>query len=400
MGKKLNVNCSVCDLRYLREETLAAYESIQINSATTLVSEETAALLGRYAVKMNCATTLMVEANTKIKIMNGNAELSGEDTGAPGERLLLMVNGRLLVKSGVEEALKQYVNIFVNGSVLYPRSLGERLWMMQVNGSMKSYPDGAVLLKRNAVIDRTFALRARKALYWAERRMFFVDSQLRPQALVDKGATFSTKEAIIAEALVEALVGRIDEETEITIVPDGTAVVLDDLELNDTALRRYGSRIYLIGNLKVAKDAEEVLRQMEYLNVRGDVFVPKELKDRLLEIKGEISGAIRVPRGREIRDCAAARISQWLLEQTPDGVLVADCAAVQVDEDVDKKLILERLTISDCATVTCSRDQEDAIGAVCTDVGRISTDGNVQKAQEQTDSDPDLITINAAQYTL
>ena len=41
---------------------------------------------------------------------------------------------------------------------------------MNLNGKLETYPDGAVLLKGTAVLDRTFRLRAREgALYHAGR---------------------------------------------------------------------------------------------------------------------------------------------------------------------------------------------------------------------------------------
>mgnify|MGYP000343422509 CR=1 FL=1 len=52
-----------------------------------------------------------------------------------------------------------------------------------------------------------------------------------------KGAAFSAAEVIVAQSKVEALLDLIDEKADIVIVPDGTAVVLDDLTLDENALR-------------------------------------------------------------------------------------------------------------------------------------------------------------------
>lgn len=69
-----------------------------------------------------------------------------------------------------------------------------------INGSVACYPDGAIVLKRNAVIDGLFALRAKSALYWAERRMIMVDADLDADALKSKGAQLRSKAGNIARS--------------------------------------------------------------------------------------------------------------------------------------------------------------------------------------------------------
>ena len=369
MAKKMIINCGDCDARNVSEETLAAYESIIINAGTVLVTPEAKNLLNRYAVTMNCGDVLELEKDVKLSQVNGSAQIRSSDM-VPG-RTYLVVNGSLEIGPNTEKVLQQYAGISVNGSVTCPESMGSYLNMLSVNGSTVCYPDEAVVLKRNAVIDKTFVLRAKKKLYWSAKRMIMVDPELDAAALAAKGATFSTKEVILAQSKVEALIDLIDEQAEIVIVPDGTAVIRDDVELNDMVLKKYGTKLYIIGDLHVPKEAGEALAQLEYLSVQGDAGVTEQWKELLLEKAVQITGDIKILRGRTITDKMSVRISGWMLEQESDGISVVDCMKVRLDEDIPNRLILERLSVRDCMNVECTPEQESALGAVCEDVMKI-----------------------------
>lgn len=369
MAKKMIINCSNCDARKVSEETLAAYETIVINASTILVSPVTKELMNRYGVVMNCSSVMEVDADVEVSSVNGSTQIKSTDA-VIGKRYLT-VNGSLTIGPDTQKVLEQYVGIHINGSVTFPESVSAYLAKMKVNGSTTCYPDNAIVLKRNAVIDRLFALRAKNSLYWSAKRMIMVDPQMDAFALEKKGATFSTKEAIIAESKVEGMIGLIDEKTDIVIVPDGTAVVLDDVELDEMVIKKYGTKLYVVGNLKVREEAADVLSQLEYLNVRGDAMVAEYLKKQLLAALTEISGEVKLlkqPKGRHIADKLSLKITKWLLEKEADGISVSDCLKVTLDEDIPNDLILEKLNFSDCMQIKCSPEQEAAVMAVSEDV--------------------------------
>lgn len=369
MAKKMIINCGDCDARNVSEETLTAYESIMINGGNVLVTPESRELLNRYNVAMNCGEVMELEKDVKLSTINGSCQLKSGDPVC--ERTYLKVNGSLTIGPDTQKVLEQYVGIQVNGSLTYPESVSAYMGKIKVNGSTICYPDDAIVLKRSAVIDRLFTLRAKNKLYWSAKRMIMVDPQLDGAVLEQKGASFSAKEVIIAESKVEQMLGLIDEKAEIIIVPDGTSVVADDLELDELALKKYGTKLYILGGLKVKADCGGLLGQLEYLNIRGDVSVTEELKEQLMAVITEMAGDLKVIKplkGRHIEDKMSLRISKWLLEQEKDGISVSDCMKVTLDEDIPGELILEKLSISDCMEIKCSPEQETAVAAIAEDV--------------------------------
>lgn len=388
MAKKLIINCGDCDARNVSEETLAAYEAVTVNCGSVLVTPETKALLNRFGVTLNCGDVLELEKDVKLARINGSHQIKSADI--PAERTYLHINGSLEIGPDTQEVLKQYVGIQVNGSVTYPESLSGCLTMLRVNGSTVCYPDEAIVLKRNAVIDRLFALRAKNKLYWSPKRMIMVDEKLDASLLEKKGAAFSAKEVILAESKVEDMIGLIDEKAEIIIVPDGTAVITDDVELDELIVKKYGTKLYIVGDLKVMKDENGILGQLEYLNIRGDASVTEQLKSQLMEAITEINGSVKVvkpPKGRQLGDKMSLRISRWLLEQERDGIHAYDCMKITLDEDIPNELILERLSISDCMEVKCTSEQEAAVAAIAEDVMAI---GGLSKMFKDAEGDDTL----------
>ena len=202
----------------------------------------------------------------------------------------------------------------------------------------------------------------------------------------------------------------IDERAEIIIVPDGTAVVLDDITLDEDTLRRYGKQLYVIGDVTVPQDAD-ALDELKYLNIRGDAKVPQDLKEKLVAVITEISGEVKIakPKGATLEDKPVVKITKWMLEHQPLGVDVCDCGIVKIADDIPKELIVERLHIEDCGVVKCCEDLEDAVTMICTDCGSIgSTEGEdgmgigdmLKNAMGGITGALETKVINAAEYVL
>lgn len=395
MKKNLKINCATCDARKLTEDVLSAYEKVKINCANVVVSPASQALLSRYGVSLNCAGIVVVPEDAQVFTINGSRKITPND--APAGRTYLMVNGFVEIAPGSEKALESYVGISINGCLICPESLRGHLPNVTINGPTTFYPDEAIVLNSTAVIDRLFALRAKNKLYWSDRRMVMVDSQLDGTVLAEKGARFSSKEVIVAEGVAEAVLPLIDEQAQIILVPDGTCVIRDDAELTDPAVKRYGTKLYITGDLEIPPEAGQALEKLEYLKVLGNVTVPEQLQDLLLE-KAEIEGKVNVRtpfRGRKVCDASSLRISKWMLEHEKEGLLAQDCATVSLDADIPNELILERLQLVDCASIRCSPEQEGAVSLICQDCANISTGDS---AKEVAPEEENTVKINAANY--
>ena len=407
--KKMIVNCATCDMRSVTEETLQSYEQIMVNAATVLVTPRAKELVNRYNVALNAADVMEVPEgeNVRVKQQNGAYQLTGDSAPQAGEMTILMVNGSLTIGDDALEAAQAYQSIQVNGSVLLPKSMAGKLSNLSVNGSTDIYPNGAILLRRNAVIDRTFALRAREnALYWASRRLVFTDADLNVEKLVEKGVQFASRLALIAESLAEAVVPLLTEDTDILVVPDGTKFANGYAVLDKRFLKKYGTKLYINGDLLVKPEAVDVIPEIEYLYVNGQVKIPQDLVDAFEEIDATYDElAIQKPYGKVIEDMVRAAVDTKLLEKYPDGVQVTDCAMVRIAKDVSPELILERLTIADCAKVFCTEEQEAAVSAVSKDVAMIGSMGDMGEDMMDlvTGSlhlNPNLKVINASDYVM
>lgn len=368
---KLMLNCGTCDARSVSEETLKAYEQITINCGTMFATPETKELLNRYAVNLNCGDVVELSKDVLITSANGRVEIKPTDLVT--KKTYLIANGSVEIAAGTEKVLEQYVGIVVNGRVQYPESMSAYQGKLKVNGAVQCYPDDAVVLKGSAVIDKTFLLRAKKKRYWSAKRMVMVDPELDAAALAGKGATFSTKEVILSGDKVESLLDCIDEKAELIIVPRGTRVILDDVELNEGTVKRYGRKLCVIGDVQISREDGGVLKELEYLNVHGKISVPAQWKDLLLE-KAEDNGEVSIIKGRCLRDRPYLKITRQMLEQEPEGIQVEDCMKVRLEEDIPQEWILNRLSICDCMKVVCSPAQEGVVSMISEDVMKIGAD--------------------------
>lgn len=400
MAKIWEINCALCDARQITEETLKAYDEVQINTGVLVTNAAARAIFGSCHVSLNCATTLDLPDGVTPRVINGSAKLGGGDVSS--EQQYLIVNGSLTILPDAAEALRQCAGIVVNGALLCPQGLSSMLDKVHVNGKTSLYPDGAILLKRSAAIDRLFALRAKDAVYYAAKRLLIVDTKLDADVLVQKGARFASPEAVVAESLVEKLVPLLDEQTDIHIVPDGTKVVLDDLVLTDAAIKRYGKKLYVLGDVEVKIDAANAIAQLEYLSVHGDVTLPAALQDAFLAAADEIDGDVEITRGgTTISGRESVQITNWLLEHAADGVSVSGCRTVAIAEDVAPELIADRLTISACGKTYCTAEQHSAVLLITKDSGEIciGRPGDAQPDEDDED-DADRVTLNCAMCTL
>ena len=410
MKKNKMINAATCDARAVTEESLAGYENITINAAILIVNERSKELLNKYPVTMNAATVLEIPdgENVSVQSINGKGEI-GPD--ADGTGVFLMVNGKLVIADGSQEAVKSYYRIMVNGKVLMPKSFEGRFSNIQVRGKTEYYPDGATILKADTEIDDLFIARAANTLYYCSGNLFFLDAGIDTEKLLSKGLKFTAKKVVIAESLISKLVSLFDEEAEIVKVPDGTKLIDDDLELKPKTIKKYGTRLCVTGDVSI-KDAE-ALSSLEYLFADGTVSVNKELEDAFDEIES-VYDELRIidPDLGLIVDRPMVKVGASVLGKYPKGVRVEDCAKVTLSEDLSAEDIMEKLHIVDCAMVICSKEQEEAVNMIAEDVAMIQVSGQDSDDEDGEDGMvggmlgsflgklKDTQIINAAEYKM
>lgn len=394
MKKNLNVTAAVLDLRNVSEDTLASYEHIKLQAALMLTTPRVEALLAKYPVEMEVANSLPGGEDTVVSMMNGKANLTAAQK--PEKDTILMVNGKLTIAADAADTLRSYNKIIVNGKALCPESLTAVVnEKAMVNGKLSVYPDEAVVLKGTVKLDRSFLVRAKNCLYWTEKQFVAVDAKLDVDALAAKGVRFAAPKAVITEPLAEKLVPLFTDDTELVILPEGAAFVDDDLKLTPSALRRYGSKLYVTGDVNIPAESAGVLGKVEYLHVGGEVTVAAALEDAFYDIPDTEYSELRVLKGALMNDKPMVRITLEMLGLDPEGISCTDCALVTLDKALTAEDIVEKLRISDCACIRCTMAQEAAVSAVSTDVAQIK----VTDAPEERD-DGETVRRMGAQLTL
>jgi hypothetical protein len=400
--KKLIINSAVCDARNVSESTLEAYESIVINAASILVTRETNELMSRYNVSMNAADVTEVPADAELMIENGNYEITGSTVIS--RPAVLIVNGKLDIGKGSQEALKKFLSITVNGSVSFPSDMKEQLPELNVNGSTDCYPGDAIRLQSNLVVDRTFIIRAKKAKYYVKNKVVIADGNLDISKLVEKGAAFITKQAIIAEGLLEGALPLFSEEVDIKTIPDGFTYVSDAV-LSDALVQKNGDKLFVDGDLTINNESESALDKLSSLKINGKVLIVKKFVDKFQSLNADYN-EIRTIKGKVLEDKVNVRIDKRMVTIQQDGITVTDCGMVNLNEDIPPEEIEEKLEFIDCGCIFCYPDQRSAVELVSEDVGRIDDSGRMglsgmkEMAEGLHLFDKDTKVVNTVKYKM
>lgn len=391
--KDLSVNAVVLDLRKLSQETLDAYEKCSMNAAVALITPRVQGLLAEKGVRLN-VTSCINEENLSVKVNALNGKVTLDDTGVPEGKVVLVVNGILTLKPETAAALEHYEKIMVNGKLYCPASLASAaLSKCSVNGEVSIYPDEAVVLNGVVKLDRSFLFRAQPKLYWTDWMFVAVDPKLDAPALAASGATFAGRKAVLTESNAKVLAPLFADDTELMILPDGTAFLDDDLELSASALRRNGDRLYVMGDVTIPEKAGELLEKIEYLHAEGTIFLPDTLEEAVDVIPELEYQELRVLHGHTLIGKPMLWLGKEMLDLYPDGVTCVDCAMVKLDKALEPDTIAKKFVFDGCAMVFCTELQQNAVSAVSKNVAQIQTG----LAKEEND---DTVRLDGIQLTL
>lgn len=160
-------------------------------------------------------------------------------------------------------------------------------------------------------------------------------------------------------------------------------------------LRRYGDRLYVMGDVTVPEDGEEALRKLTYLHTDGDVLLPEALEEAFNAIPELEYGTLRLLKGKAIVGKPMLRLGKEMLLLYPEGIACVGCAMVTLDAALEPDTIAKKLTFEGCAMVKCTALQENAVNAVSKDVAQIMANDEAKKSL-----DNDTVKLNGIQLTL
>lgn len=386
--KNFVLNCDVCDARKINEESLAGYEQIVINTDLLLVDERSRGVLNRLHMVCNADEMLDVEGEVSVVSTNGNYEISGDNVFS--EKTVICVNGNLSVHPGAEKVMENVLKICVNGRARYPESMAPYMGRLVVNGDARCIPDGCIELKSVFVIDRYFPLRARQdGRYYVEHKVVLADTDVDVKALADKNVRFVTERFLVREEMIPQAISMFEENVEMDVIPPDFAYVEEGAELNEALLQKYGRKLYIDGDLTITDGSESCFDQVEKLCVNGDVRLLKRQAEAFARVDASYGQLVFV-KGKYVANKPCIVVDEAMLQASPDGVEIGNCAILKVKKEVSPELISERLLVRNCAQVFCSPEQRSALQLVCQNVARIN-DGEGKNGEEGEDEAGDGI---------
>ncbi len=377
--KNMMINCDLCDTRKMKEEDYADYEKIVINSDIVLINERSKSVLNRLPVMLNHDDMIEVpeDVEVNVKSINGTGKITG--TTQVSDNTLLMVNGSLEIEPGTEEQLGKYMKIIVNGSVRYPESLGAYMGKASVNGSAYTYPDDYIILSDSFKMDKYFPLRARQdGRYYVRKRIVVTDKDIDLKKLEEKNVRLRTQEFVINEGKAEEAASLVNEEAQFVIIPDEMELLYDDVKLDEELLRKKGGKLFIYGDMTIEKgtDLAALMNKVQKIIVKGTVYLREEHKELLSQMDIEYEELVVEKDTRKFVNKPGARIDKLLFENSPEGIEVKNVAKVELAEDITPEMILDKLSIENCAQVICNEEQESAVSAIAVNVTSIGKSEN------------------------
>lgn len=370
--KKLVINTSICDVRNVSENVLDQYESIAINAAVILVSEEAKESLAKHDVNMNAAEILEVSKEAEVIVENGSYEL---DAGTLfSKKVVLIVNGSLCLKKDISlDTIDRIDKIIVNGSFEYPDTLAGKMPSIKVNGSIVTYPADSVRLKNRFVLDKSFIFRAKESRYYAADSVIITDDTLNIDALQKKGVAFITGRAVIAEKVFEAAASLFEEKTDIKMIPEGY-VYLQGGTLTDALISKYGGRIWVDGDLKINNESVNALHNLESAVIEGSIITGR-VYEKVILSKDIRYSDIRFVREKVLEDKGIIKVDMRMLNKYEDGITILDCGVVNIDEEITPEVLEDKLEIIDCGLINCYPEQSGSVELISRDCGKIDSSG-------------------------
>jgi hypothetical protein len=192
---------------------------------------------------------------------------------------------------------------------------------------------------------------------------------------------------MIREELIPQAISMFEENVEMDVVPAGFAYIEEGAELNEALLQKHGRRLYIDGDLVLTAGSDNCFDKVEGLRVNGNVCRQAEA---LARVDADYRQLIFV-KGRYVSNKSYVVVDKAMLEASPDGLEIGNCAALKVNQDVSPELILENLSVRNCAKVFCSPEQKSVLQLVCENVAKIIDAAKTDSEAGEEEADEDIL---------
>ncbi len=398
LKKTLKIEAAFVDFTRLTDEKLACYEKVEIDAASVILSESAQAVLQKYSHNINAASIITVPDGCTVDTKNGSYTLAPNDK-ASGLKALI-INGSCTVLPNSEDALASYQTVVVNGSILLPA--GANISNLEVNGSQTVYPADAVLIQDDLDADRLFALRAKKdALYYVTGVVRMLKNDGAAQILAEKNVRFVCERALVCEESLEQAAPLFDESVRFTVTPAGMIYVPGGAALNTALLARYGTRLFVDGNLSIDND-DGSLAKVEALQVQGHVRLIQALEEAFYAKCHDFGGMRIIGVGKLLADRPQITVTTALLDECTQGIWLADCAMVTIADDVPLDLLRQRLLgITDCSMINCLDAHRGIVEAASDGISMVNSHpAGAPQEQKPQNTDDTVTVIKSATYQI
>jgi hypothetical protein len=331
----------------------------------------------------------------------------------------------LFIEEGESKSLGQYKAVLLNGVVLHPASFDTS--NITLNGANLAYPDGAIVMLQKLELDNAFI---NSAVPGATYFVLGVSEDMMSNGELDgemaaammknigvsavepldldllksKGIRFNTPWITVSEENAQVLMTMVEGNYGSTIIPAGYKP-MEKGRLDSIAVRRFGKRIFVKGDLEITPEDSNALSQVESLIILGSVRISEKLLDAFLS-KCDKFGNLMVYEGEYIAvNGEEYTISQELMEDLEEGATFSfKDSMVQIPAEVPSELIQEKIhkIYLRSSTLTISLHQQKALRKLVeSKEGNLSIRENAKEPEPQVE-DPNVVKtrINCSYYVL
>ena len=122
--------------------------------------------------------------------------------------------------------------------------------------------------------------------------------------------------------------------------------------------------------------------RIEKLDIMGSVTVRKEQEDDFKNWNTKYKELIISKNSVQLKNMPKVKIDKSIFENASEGIEVSNAVKVAIEKDVTAEMILDKLTVMNCALITCSAEQESAVQAVSINVGKVGRPFGVEEGMD------------------